>query len=120
MARGTNRIEKLFGRCAIEENFATDDGRLLGRSLSVFDPSRGLWQQTWVDSIGSYLLFAGAFDGTVMELRSSTVVRDGKPTINRMVFHDIAADSLRWDWQRSDDGARSWRDLWTIRYERRA
>lgn len=118
MGHGTNRIERLFGHCALEENFATADGNFQGRSLSVFSPARGMWQQTWVDSMGSYLSFTGTFDGDTMELRTEPVERDGSTVVNRMVFRNITAKSLNWDWQGSRDGGANWADLWTISYRR--
>jgi hypothetical protein len=116
---GTNRIERLLGQCVIEENFAMDDGSFLGRSLSVFDTRAELWMQTWVDSSGGYLLFSGGFDGSQMELRTTPVEREGEVAVNRMVFHDISAESLQWDWQGSRDGGQTWNYLWTISYRRR-
>jgi len=115
---GTNRITRLFGECVIEENFATSDGGFLGRSLSVYDETAGLWRQTWVDSSGGYLVFTGTFDEERMELRTEPVERDGVQAINRMVFDDIAPDSLLWSWQTSSDQGATWRDLWTVSYRR--
>ena len=115
---GTNRIERLFGDCVFEENFATDDGRFSGRSLSVYDEAAGLWRQTWVDSSGGYLAFTGRFDGETMELRTEPVDREGEVVVNRMVFQDISTDSLLWRWQGSRDSGETWNDLWTISYQR--
>jgi hypothetical protein len=116
---GANRIERVLGGCVVEENFSTSDGSFLGRSHSVYDPAAGFWRQTWVDNQGGYLLFAGGMDGDTMELRTPVVERDGKLAVNRMVFRDIATDSLSWDWQGSRDGGESWDDLWNISYRRR-
>ena len=118
-AIGTNRIERLFGQCVVEENFAAAGGSLQGRSLSVFDPGSGLWRQTWVDNTGGYLLFSGGFDGENMELRTSEVERGDETIVNRMVFHDIGETSLQWDWQGSRNGGETWTELWTIAYTRR-
>jgi hypothetical protein len=46
-------------------------------------------------------------------------VRDGQRFLQRMVFDDVKADSLRWRWQRSDDAGRTWKTLWEIGYQRR-
>lgn len=118
-ASGSNRVEKLFGHCAVEENFATDDGSFVGRSLSVYNHQDGKWQQTWVDNMGSYLLVTGKFDGTRMELRTEKTERDDETVLNRMIFRDIFHDSLLWEWQGSRDGGVTWNNLWTITYQRR-
>jgi hypothetical protein len=64
----TNIVTKLYGPCVIEGNFASSDGSLQGRSLSVFDTSDALWYQTWVDSSGSFIALSGEFDGKRMVL----------------------------------------------------
>jgi hypothetical protein len=117
---GTNHVERLFGRCGIEESFSTDDGGFQGHSVSVFDPAARLWRQTWVDSSGGYLLFTGRNANDRMELRTAPTERDGHTVVNRMVFRDIADNSLRWDWQRTQDDGETWADLWNITYSRRS
>lgn len=117
---GINRIAKLFGPCAIEENFSTDDGSFQGHSVSVYDESSGLWRQTWVDSAGAYLSFTGGMEGADMVLSTEPVhAKDGRIVVNRMVFSDITTDSLFWRWQGSPDGGSAWEDRWTITYRRR-
>ena len=118
-AFGTNRIGRLFGRCAVEENFATEDASFLGRSLSVYDSGSGMWRQTWVDNTGTYLLVSGSYDGEVMELRTAVVERDGESIMQRMVFSEMKENSLHWEWQGSRDAGNHWNDLWTISYSRR-
>lgn len=118
-AHGTNRIERLFGDCAISETFATADGTFRGRSLSVFDRREGTWRQTWVDSTGGYLSLTGGYNGDTMELLTEEVERDDRLVVQRMVFSDIGPDSLNWAWQNSVDGGATWKDAWTITYQRR-
>ena len=118
IASGKNHITQLFGDCAIEERFSTNDGSFQGRSFSVFDTLAGTWKQTWVDNTGGYLSFTGDFNGEQMELRTEPVARNSETIVQRMVFSDIEADSLSWTWQGSRDGGRSWNDLWNIAYRR--
>jgi len=117
---GTNRITRLFGDCVIEENFATDDGKLSGHSVSVYDERARLWRQTWVDSSGGYLVFTGGLDGGDMELRTQPVPEGGETKVQRMVFSQITANSLEWSWQGSRDDGSRWTELWNICYRRRA
>jgi Protein of unknown function (DUF1579) len=117
---GANHITRLFGQCVIEEDFATDDGAFLGRSLSVFDEAAALWRQTWVDNSGGYIALTGGKDGEHFELHTEPAERDGRLVVNRMVFSEITTDSLLWSWQTSPDDGATWRDLWTIDYRRRA
>lgn len=109
----------MFGPCVIEENFATDDGRFQGHSVSVFDEKVSLWRQTWVDSSGGFLVFAGIFDGENMDLRTVPRDEEDKTVVNRMFWTDILTDTLSWRWQASVDDGATWKDLWTISYRRR-
>lgn len=117
---GTNRIERLFGDCVLEENFTTSDSGFQGRSHSVYDPGSGFWHQTWVDSSGGYIALSGSFDGKAMTLMTRPREVNGESRVNRMVFSDITAESLEWRWQGSRDNGNSWGDLWHISYRRAA
>jgi hypothetical protein len=115
---GVNRVSRVLDGCAIEENFRTDEAEpLVGRSLSVWSPSRQRWQQTWVDNQGSYLDFTGGFRDGRMVLAREGADSDGKRRLQRMTFENIRADGLDWRWESSSDG-REWKTNWLIRYTR--
>ena len=117
--RGRNHVEALFEGRVIQEQFDGQPGTpLRGMSVSVYSPALGVWRQTWVDSEGSYWSFSGGWDGEQMCLETDDV-RDGRPMRLRMVWHNLAADSLDWAWERSDDGGQSWQRLWALHYTRR-
>jgi hypothetical protein len=115
---GTNSVYLDLGGCVLVENF---DGRpsldFQGLSFSVYDREAHCWKQTWVDSEGGYLDFAGSFENGVMELRRNGEV-DGVPALFRMRWENIEHDSLDWSWQRSVDGGETWTTLWAIAYTR--
>ena len=115
---GTNSVYADLGGAVLVENF---DGRpsldFQGLSFSVYDRAAACWRQTWVDSEGSYLDFAGSFENGVMELRRSGEV-DGAPALFRMRWENIEADAFDWSWQRSVDGGETWVSLWEIEYRR--
>jgi hypothetical protein len=113
--RGTNSISRLYDGMVIEENFALADRSFEGHSVSVYDESTGRWRQTWVDSAGGYIALSGGLEDGVMVLRTEPTP-EGR--VNRMVFREVTADSLMWDWQRSTDGV-VWSDLWNISYRRK-
>lgn len=116
--RGRNVITRALDDCVIVENFdGTPAIRLRGTSVSVFDARSGQWRQTWVDNQGGYLDFSGAFSNSRMVLMRSATL-DGQRFLQRMVWYDIQDDSLSWNWERSDDGGKSWEVLWEIRYTR--
>jgi len=114
--QGTNRVESVLDGDVIQENF--DGDGLIGTSLSVFSSEDNRWHQTWVDNSGSYLDFVGEFaDGKMILSRNGMV--EGKPVKQRMVWYDIARDAFLWNWERSDDDGKSWREMWKLEYKRK-
>jgi hypothetical protein len=113
---GSNTVTKEFGGCVIEENFRTEDNTFTGRSLSVYDPSKKLWQQTWVDNNGEYLDFTGEFKDDKMTLWRKFTAKSGKEILQRMVFYDIKANELNWNWESSTDDGATWNLVWKIHY----
>jgi hypothetical protein len=112
---GTNEVEKVLGGKVVLEQF---DGRpgieFQGMSVSTYVEPIDRWKQTWVDSEGAYLDFVGGrVDGT-MDLRM-----ERGDQLYRMLWHDLATDSLTWNWERSDDGGGTWELLWQLSYSRR-
>lgn len=124
--RASNRITKdEFGACVITEHFVQPGGApggsdYIGSSWSIWDPQIGKWRQTWVDNQGGVFVLTGGpvvgqdhvFELVTTEPRGAT-----NPTIYRMIWEDVTADSLVWRWQlRQADG--SWSDSWVLRYKR--
>ena len=114
----TNSISKKLGDCVVFEQFQWVKGAFEGKSFSVYDPNRDVWQQTWVDNQGGYLVFSGKYQDGKMELRTAELERQGEKSISRMVFVNITENSFDWNWQRSVDGGKTWIDLWNIHYKR--
>jgi len=116
---GTNSIKRIMDGCVVQENFsAGESGHLRGTSVSTFDLRSGMWKQTWVDNEGGYLDFVGEFKDGNMILRRETV-RDGTKIKQRMVFKNISADEMDWNWEASQDGGKTWKVNWPIHYKRR-
>ena len=116
--KSRNRITKTLDGCAVLEEFSGAPGtKLDGRSYSTYDRLTRRWKQTWVDNTASYLDFTGGMqDGRMVFARE--MQRDGKTVGQRMVFEDVKRDSLKWLWQRSEDGGRNWDTQWEIQYRR--
>jgi hypothetical protein len=36
-----------------------------------------------------------------------------------MVWYNITADEFDWNWERSDDGGKTWEVKWQIKYKRK-
>jgi hypothetical protein len=115
---GRNVIKSELDGRVIVERF---DGRpaipLRGISVSVYDVGAGVWRQTWADSNGRYLDFVGGMRDRDMDLRRAGR-HEGEPGLFRMLWHEISADSLRWNWEFTTDGGKAWQTVWAIAYER--
>lgn len=116
--KGTNIITKELDGCVIHEHFSDPKERFYGRSYSVYNSTKKLWQQTWVDNQGNYLDFEGGFENEKMTLSRSFVGPKGKTVMQRMVFFNISDSSLDWSWESSLDRGKNWKQLWLIHYKR--
>ncbi len=105
---GCNVITRKFGGHVVEERF---DGRpgidLLGMSVSVFDPHRELWRQTWVDDSGNYFALEGNRVDGEMVLRCEDHTAPERDAVYRMRLFDLERDSLTWTWSARSMPARA-------------
>lgn len=115
---GANVISKELDGCVIHEDFSDPASEFYGQSYSVYNPAKGVWQQTWVDNQGNYMNFEGGFENDKMTLVRSFVGPKGKTVMQRMTFYNISDDSLDWSWESSLDDGKTWKQLWLIHYKR--
>lgn len=117
--KATNTVTYSLGDCVIVESFdASPSAPLKGMSVSVYNEQTRQWQQTWVDNQGNYLDFKGGLRDGKMVLERTTV-RNGREILQRMVWYNIQKESLDWNWEKSEDGGKTWQVLWKIGYKRR-
>lgn len=120
---GTNLIEKTLDDVVIQENFEATEGSLegyKGKSVSVYNPQRQSWYQTWVDNQGGYIDLKGLTDDDKRIFQTEERPGpQGGTIINRMVFYDIEKNSFTWDWESSNDGGETWTVNWQIHYKRK-
>jgi hypothetical protein len=121
VGHGTNHIERAVGGRVVVERFEGGGprGTLSGMSVSIREGEGGPWHQAWVDSSGTYLDLLGTeVDGRISFGYGTE--EDGGTVHYRMVWLDVQAESLRWEWQRSTDGWSTWEVRWSIAYRRRS
>jgi hypothetical protein len=120
-AKGSQHIEAILGGCTISENFSADGPQepWAGKSYSSWQPQLGKWRQTWVDDGGSYLAFTGGVEAGVMTLYGEPRTVKDVSFQMRMVFKNVTADSLLWEWQRSTDDWKTNTVMMAIDYKRR-
>ncbi len=118
-ARGTNHVHTILDGRVVMENF--DGGTstpLKGISTSVYDANLGKWRQTWVDNQGGYIDLTGDYTDDRMLLTTQEVVK-GETQQFRMIFYNISATALDWNWEKFDASAQTWTLQWKIHYQRK-
>ena len=98
---GLNKISSEHGGCVLHERYSTSRG-YSGESLSMFDASRKVWHQTWVDTSGMLLLLEGSLRGKSMLLEGQTVGAEGQVTKHRITWTPNADGSVRQHWESTD------------------
>jgi hypothetical protein len=108
---GTNRIEQEYGGCVLHERYVTPGG-YRGESLNIYDASRTLWHQTWVDNSGLLLLLEGQLVDGRMVLQGSGQGRSGAPVEHRITWTPNADGSVRQLWESTDSSG-----TWTVAFD---
>ncbi|MFC7537675.1 hypothetical protein ACFQPG_09895 [Sphingomonas sp. GCM10030256] len=111
-------IEKLYGGCAIGENWIPLKGSA-GGSLSNFDEHDARWHQTWVDSNGSRVEFDGGLTGGKMVLLGywRGLNGPGQDALVRMSYTRNADGSVRQLGEQSLDHGLSWAPSFDFTYK---
>ena len=100
-------IEKLYGGCAIRENWMPFKGAGGGSLNNYVD---GRWRQTWVDSTNSRVEFEGGLADGKMMLTGfwKGVNGPGQDALIRMTYSKNADGSVRQHGEQSTDQGKSW------------
>jgi hypothetical protein len=89
---GINRITREYAGCVIHEHYATGKGSS-GESLNIYDATRKVWHQTWVDDDGLLLTLDGRWDGKSMILEGNK---------QRITWTPDADGAVRQLWEAAD------------------
>jgi hypothetical protein len=108
---GRNSVTSPFDTGALTEHWRGDGG-VEGHSLSAWDPERGCWHQTWIDSGGGILLLDGASGDGAMALEG--IDADARQRIT----WTAEAGGVRQLWETSKDDGGSWTVAFDGRYTR--
>ena len=116
---GSSLIEKLYGGCAVRENWMPLSGSA-GGSLNNF--YEGQWRQTWVDSSNSRVEFTGGLADGEMVLTGfwKGVKGPGQDALIRMTYSRNADGSVRQHGEQSTDQGKSWSTNFDFTYHPKA
>lgn len=116
---GTNHVHRILDSAVMQGNFRTADESLTGISLTVYNPNKNTWFQTWGDNQGAYYAFTGLIEKDKRIFSTEVKEINGNLIVQRIVFYDIKSDSLKWSWELSRDGGETFEPQWQIDYKRR-
>ena len=100
-------VRPILEWCVLEELWTGTDGGT-GRSFSLYDLSRKVWNQTWVSSHGTLLPIEGRLVGNAMVLTGNHVQPDGTIALHRTVWTPLSNGNVRQIWDYTTDGAATW------------
>ncbi len=112
---GHDQIEKAYGGCVLQEHWTSVDGGT-GGGVTMYDWSRKLWHQTWVDSTGTLVVLEGGLKDGAMVM-SGEMVQDGKHLLDRMSWTPQGA-KIRQLWETSSDGGKTWKTIFDVYYSK--
>lgn len=116
-----SKIEKLYGGCAVRENWMPLKGGD-GGSLNSVDPKTGRWHQIWIGSQPGRVEFEGGFASGRMVLTGYWlgVNGPGRDGLIRMSYTPIDRNTVRQHGEISTDQGLTWSDNFDFIYRRTA
>lgn len=114
---GINRIERKHEGCVLHEQYRTERG-YSGESLNIYDASRDVWHQTWVDTSGLLLILEGGMRDGKMVMEGTTTDANTKPIRHRITWTPNPDGTVRQFWE-SQDAAGEWSVVFDGRYSQK-
>jgi hypothetical protein len=116
---GFNRITQASGGCVIVENWESA-GPHSGMSINYFEPRTAKWQQKWAGSGPDIIEFYdGEYSDRAMRFKWEGVNPDGTKFMGKLTFTELAPGKVTQHSQRSNDGGKTWQDVYNFTYIRR-
>jgi hypothetical protein len=100
-------IEKLYGGCAVRENWMPVGGTG-GGSLNSWRPAEKKWRQTWTDSGNNWNEYVGGFEDGLMVLTGTSTKAAGTKVPARMTYEAKPDGSVVQTGYQSADGGKTW------------
>lgn len=105
---GSNRITPILNGCVLLEEWTAAGGASAGKSFNIYDRTRGVWHQTWVDGNGLLLQIEGGWRDGAMILEGEGIARDGNEVRHRIRWTPLEDGRVRQVWESSRDDGSTW------------
>lgn len=116
---GFNSITSRSGGCVILESWESQ-GPHSGVSINYLEPTSGKWQQKWAGSGQDIVEFYdGEFSDGAMRFKWDGTNPDGTKFPGQLTFSNMSNGNVRQHSQRSNDGGRTWIDVYDFTYVKR-
>ena len=109
-------IEKLYGGCAIRENWMPLKAGQEGGSLSNYVLAERGWRQTWLDATGARVEFTGGWNGKAMILTGLWPQPGHPDQLTRMTYTQQPDGAVRQLGEASDDQGKTWQPSFDFLY----
>jgi hypothetical protein len=100
-------IEKLYGGCAVRENWIPINGFGAGGSLNSYRPEEKRWRQVYTGAGNGWADYAGGMDGGAMVIVGTKVMPNGSKTPVRITYEPKDGGVVQTGYQ-SADGGKTW------------
>lgn len=118
---GENHISLILKNCVLFEEW-TGAGGGSGKSFNVWDRTRKVWHQTWVDDAGTLLVLEGRLVDGAMVLEGVTTTANGGKLMHKVTWSRVGTspDRVRQHWEQSRDEGKTWATAFDGLYTKRA
>ena len=114
---GENHIFPILNGCALSENWTSATGHK-GVSYNFYDKAQQQWHQTWIDASGQPLYLNGRFVDGKMVLKGERPGKNQQTQYHELSWSLQDDGSVRQHWRVSNDGGKSWSDLFVGLYKK--
>ena len=102
-------IEKLYGGCALRENWMPLNGIGAGGSLNSYRPEEKNWRQVYTGYFNGWADYAGGLQGEAMVITGTQTMPNGTRTPVRITYKRGEGGTVLQIGEQSSDGGKTWK-----------